>query len=215
MLPGILMELSFIPTQPPPELLTGLEFGSRMWPRPCTRRFAWPGFDGNSCVGSMAAPHLIPVPPSPPHLGPTSIFLFLTNNNKQKSNLELLGVLQGLFLPAGGGLGRRLCSAGGGCPHRAAFLRGRPFFPALMCSCPCRITRSSLRFNPAFPADISKLTLTGICYLGSKLKFTITKEEIRVQVTASPREPLASLLEAVLEESGQRFPLREGTGSPP
>lgn len=124
-------------------------------------------------------------------------------------------MLQGLFLPPAGGLGRRLCCAGGGCPHKAAFRRGRPLFPVLMCSCPSRITRSCLRFNPAFPADINKLTVTGISYLGSKLKFTITKEEIRVKVTASPRDPLASLLEAVLEESRQRFPLHEGTGSLP
>ncbi|NXX48698.1 PGGHG glucosidase, partial [Tricholaema leucomelas] len=73
-----------------------------------------------------------------------------------------------------------------------------------------RITRSSLRFNPALPEDINKLEVTGVSYLGNKLKFTITKEEIRIQVTASAQDPLGSLLEAVLQESGQHFPLCEG-----
>ncbi|XP_008943222.1 PREDICTED: acid trehalase-like protein 1, partial [Merops nubicus] len=73
-----------------------------------------------------------------------------------------------------------------------------------------RITRSRLLFNPAFPDDIHKLQVAGVSYLGNKLKFTITKEEIRMEVTERPREPPAPALEAVLEESGQRFPLREG-----
>ncbi|XP_074951424.1 protein-glucosylgalactosylhydroxylysine glucosidase isoform X2 [Phalacrocorax aristotelis] len=73
-----------------------------------------------------------------------------------------------------------------------------------------RITKTSLRFNPAFPDDINNLKITGVSYFGNKLKFSITKEEVRIQVTESPRDPPASPLEAVLEESGQRFPLREG-----
>ncbi|NWX13335.1 PGGHG glucosidase, partial [Aegotheles bennettii] len=73
-----------------------------------------------------------------------------------------------------------------------------------------RITRSSLRFDPVFPHDINKLEVTGVSYLGNKLKFTITKEEIGIAVTAAPRGPAAAPLEAVLEGSGQRLPLREG-----
>ncbi|XP_074904662.1 protein-glucosylgalactosylhydroxylysine glucosidase isoform X4 [Buteo buteo] len=73
-----------------------------------------------------------------------------------------------------------------------------------------RITRSSLRFNPALPNDINKLNVTGVSYFGNKLKFTIAKEEIRIKVIESHQDPLAPPLEAVLEESGQRFPLREG-----
>ncbi|XP_069660528.1 protein-glucosylgalactosylhydroxylysine glucosidase isoform X2 [Haliaeetus albicilla] len=73
-----------------------------------------------------------------------------------------------------------------------------------------RITRSSLCFNPALPNDINKLNITGVSYFGNKLKFTIAKEEIRIKVIESHQDPLAPPLEAVLEESGQRFPLREG-----
>ncbi|NXJ09371.1 PGGHG glucosidase, partial [Odontophorus gujanensis] len=70
-----------------------------------------------------------------------------------------------------------------------------------------RITKTNLRFDPACPSDVNKLEVTGVSYLGSKLKFTITKEETRIGVTKCPLHPP---LEAVLEESGQRFPLHEG-----
>ncbi|NXU16697.1 PGGHG glucosidase, partial [Pardalotus punctatus] len=72
-----------------------------------------------------------------------------------------------------------------------------------------RITRSSLLFDPAFPDDITKLKVSGVSYLGNKLEFTITREEVRMEVTETSQDPLASPLEAVLE-SGQRFPLWEG-----
>ncbi|NWV82173.1 PGGHG glucosidase, partial [Dasyornis broadbenti] len=72
-----------------------------------------------------------------------------------------------------------------------------------------RITRSSLLFDPAFPDDITKLEVSGVSYLGNKLEFTITREEIRMEVTETSQDPPASALEAVLE-SGQRFPLWEG-----
>ncbi|NXJ68026.1 PGGHG glucosidase, partial [Rostratula benghalensis] len=73
-----------------------------------------------------------------------------------------------------------------------------------------RITKSSLRFDPAFPEDIKKVEVIGVSYLGSKLKFTITKKEMRVKVTESPRDLAECPLEAVLEASGQRFPLSGG-----
>ncbi|XP_009872417.1 PREDICTED: acid trehalase-like protein 1 [Apaloderma vittatum] len=73
-----------------------------------------------------------------------------------------------------------------------------------------RITRSSLRFDPAFPDDVNKLKVNGVSYLGNKLKFTITKERIRIKATELARDPPASPLEAVLEESRQHLPLREG-----
>ncbi|PKU34093.1 acid trehalase-like protein 1 [Limosa lapponica baueri] len=73
-----------------------------------------------------------------------------------------------------------------------------------------RITKTSLRFDPAFPEDIDRMKVTGVSYLGSKLKFTITKKEMRIKVTESPWDPAGSPLEAVLEASGQRFPLHGG-----
>uniref|UniRef100_A0A8C3J9S5 Protein-glucosylgalactosylhydroxylysine glucosidase n=1 Tax=Calidris pygmaea TaxID=425635 RepID=A0A8C3J9S5_9CHAR len=73
-----------------------------------------------------------------------------------------------------------------------------------------RITKTSLRFDPAFPEDIDRMKVTGVSYLGSKLKFTITKKEMRIKVTESPRDAVGSPLEAVLEASGQRFPLHGG-----
>ncbi|NWH39629.1 PGGHG glucosidase, partial [Chloropsis hardwickii] len=72
-----------------------------------------------------------------------------------------------------------------------------------------RITRSSLLFDPAFPDDITKLKVSSISYLGNKLEVTITREEIRMEVTESSQDAPAPSLEAVLE-SGQRFPLWEG-----
>ncbi|NXN25189.1 PGGHG glucosidase, partial [Nycticryphes semicollaris] len=73
-----------------------------------------------------------------------------------------------------------------------------------------RITKTSLRFDPAFPEDINKVKVIGVSYLGSKLKFTITKKEMRIKVTESPQDLMVSPLEAVLEASGQRFPLSGG-----
>ncbi|KAM6360406.1 protein-glucosylgalactosylhydroxylysine glucosidase [Alca torda] len=73
-----------------------------------------------------------------------------------------------------------------------------------------RITKTSFRFDPALPGDIDRLKVTGVSYLGTKLTFTITREEMRITVTASSRDPAASPLEAVLEASGQRLPLPGG-----
>lgn len=81
-------------------------------------------------------------------------------------------------------------------------------------SCLSRITRSSLLFDPAFPDNITKLKISSVSYLGNKLEVTITREEMRMEVTESSRDPPASPLEAVLE-SGQRFPLWEGMGAVP
>ncbi|NWV99118.1 PGGHG glucosidase, partial [Machaerirhynchus nigripectus] len=72
-----------------------------------------------------------------------------------------------------------------------------------------RITRSGLLFDPAFPDDITKLNISSVSYLGNKLEVTITREEIRMEVTETCQDPPAPPLEAVLE-SGQRFPLWEG-----
>ncbi|XP_065492067.1 protein-glucosylgalactosylhydroxylysine glucosidase isoform X2 [Caloenas nicobarica] len=85
------------------------------------------------------------------------------------------------------------------------------FLQAILFGCTgFRITRSSLRFDPALPPDINGLTVTGVSYLGNKLQFSITREDTRIRVTACAREPPACPLEAVLEASGQRWPLREG-----
>uniref|UniRef100_A0A8C9N0K0 Protein-glucosylgalactosylhydroxylysine glucosidase n=1 Tax=Serinus canaria TaxID=9135 RepID=A0A8C9N0K0_SERCA len=77
-----------------------------------------------------------------------------------------------------------------------------------------RITRSGLLFDPAFPDGITKLKVSSISYLGNKLEVTITREEIRMEVTETSWDPPASPLEAVLE-SGQRFPLGEGMAALP
>ncbi|NXK71642.1 PGGHG glucosidase, partial [Amazona guildingii] len=73
-----------------------------------------------------------------------------------------------------------------------------------------RITRSSLRFDPALPDDIHELNVTGVSYLGNKLRFSITREAMGIEVTESPRDPPALPLEAVLAGSGQRLPLHKG-----
>ncbi|NXP94211.1 PGGHG glucosidase, partial [Passerina amoena] len=72
-----------------------------------------------------------------------------------------------------------------------------------------RITRSGLLFDPAFPEGITELKLSSISYLGNRLEVTITREEMRMEVTEASWEPPACALEAVLE-SGQRFPLAQG-----
>ncbi|NXT71519.1 PGGHG glucosidase, partial [Chaetops frenatus] len=77
-----------------------------------------------------------------------------------------------------------------------------------------RITSSGLLFDPSFPDDITKLKISSISYLGNKLEVTITREEIRMEVTEASQEPLAPALEAVLE-SGQCFPLGEGRAAAP
>lgn len=81
-------------------------------------------------------------------------------------------------------------------------------------SCLSRITRSSLLFDPTFPDSITKLKICSISYLGNRLEVTITREEIRMEVTETSQDPPASPLEAVLE-SGQRFPLWEGMAAVP
>lgn len=81
-------------------------------------------------------------------------------------------------------------------------------------SCLSRITRSSLLFDPTFPDNITKLKISSVSYLGNKLEVTITREEMRMEVTESSRDSPASPLEAVLE-SGQHFPLWEGMATVP
>ncbi|KQK74178.1 acid trehalase-like protein 1 [Amazona aestiva] len=77
-----------------------------------------------------------------------------------------------------------------------------------------RITRSSLRFDPALPDDIHELNVTGVSYLGNKLRFSITREAMGIEVTESPWDPPAPPLEAVLAGSGQRLPLHKGAVPP-
>ncbi|NXH80058.1 PGGHG glucosidase, partial [Edolisoma coerulescens] len=72
-----------------------------------------------------------------------------------------------------------------------------------------RITRSGLLFDPTFPDGVTELNVSGISYLGNKLEVAITREEVRMAVTETSRDPPASPLEAMLE-SGPRFPLWEG-----
>ncbi|XP_015269413.1 PREDICTED: acid trehalase-like protein 1 [Gekko japonicus] len=73
-----------------------------------------------------------------------------------------------------------------------------------------RITKNHLNFDPICPDNTKKLKITGVCYLGSKLTFTFTKENVTIEVTRSSDEPQSSSLEAVLATTQQHFPLREG-----
>ncbi|XP_048339346.1 protein-glucosylgalactosylhydroxylysine glucosidase isoform X2 [Sphaerodactylus townsendi] len=73
-----------------------------------------------------------------------------------------------------------------------------------------RITKNCLNFDPVCPDDTTKLKITGVCYLGSKLSFTITKEDVTIEVTWSSSEPQSSSLEAVLAATQHHFPLQEG-----
>lgn len=76
-----------------------------------------------------------------------------------------------------------------------------------------RIIKNHLKFDPVCPDDTKNLKVTGVCYLGSKLTFTFTKESVTIEVTKSSSKPQCSNLEAVLATTQQRFPLREGTSS--
>ncbi|XP_053142693.1 protein-glucosylgalactosylhydroxylysine glucosidase [Hemicordylus capensis] len=71
-----------------------------------------------------------------------------------------------------------------------------------------RITKKSLKFGPVCSDDIKELKITGVCYLGSKLNFTFTKEKISIKVTKSLSS--STMLEAVLAGTGKHLPLNEG-----
>uniref|UniRef100_A0A8D2IL37 Protein-glucosylgalactosylhydroxylysine glucosidase n=2 Tax=Varanus komodoensis TaxID=61221 RepID=A0A8D2IL37_VARKO len=75
-----------------------------------------------------------------------------------------------------------------------------------------RITKKCLNFDPVCPDDIKMLKITGVCYLGSKLEFTLTKEKVTIKVTKSSSDPESASLEAVLAGTGEHLPLNEGTG---
>uniref|UniRef100_A0ABM5F8B9 Protein-glucosylgalactosylhydroxylysine glucosidase n=1 Tax=Pogona vitticeps TaxID=103695 RepID=A0ABM5F8B9_9SAUR len=72
-----------------------------------------------------------------------------------------------------------------------------------------RITKKCLNFDPVCPDDVKELKITGICYLGCKLDFTLTKGNITFQVTKTSSDP-PSELEVVLAGTGERLPLKEG-----
>ncbi|XP_062823571.1 protein-glucosylgalactosylhydroxylysine glucosidase isoform X1 [Anolis carolinensis] len=71
-----------------------------------------------------------------------------------------------------------------------------------------RITKRHLYFDPVCPDNMEELKITGVCYLGSKLNFTLTKKMITIKVTKS-----SSMLEAVLPREGIRCALNEGMTS--
>lgn len=73
-----------------------------------------------------------------------------------------------------------------------------------------RISRSCLKFGPVYPDDIKQLNITGICYLGSKLNFTLTKEKTTIKMTQSSSNLHLSALEVVLAGTGEHLSLKEG-----
>uniref|UniRef100_A0A670HNX9 Protein-glucosylgalactosylhydroxylysine glucosidase n=1 Tax=Podarcis muralis TaxID=64176 RepID=A0A670HNX9_PODMU len=73
-----------------------------------------------------------------------------------------------------------------------------------------RITKKHLKFDPICPDDIKKLKITGVCYLGSKLDFTLTKEDVTIRVTQASPVLQPPGLEAVLAGTGEHLPLNEG-----
>ncbi|XP_061465855.1 protein-glucosylgalactosylhydroxylysine glucosidase isoform X2 [Rhineura floridana] len=73
-----------------------------------------------------------------------------------------------------------------------------------------RITKKHLKFDPVCPDDIKELRITGVCYLGSKLDFTLTNENITIKVRKFSSVLQASSLEAVLAGTGEHLPLNEG-----
>ncbi|XP_025031591.1 protein-glucosylgalactosylhydroxylysine glucosidase isoform X3 [Python bivittatus] len=73
-----------------------------------------------------------------------------------------------------------------------------------------RISRSCLKFDPVYPDDIKQLNITGVCYLGNKLNFTLTKEKTTIKMTRSSPDLQLSVLEVVLAETGEHLSLKEG-----
>lgn len=72
-----------------------------------------------------------------------------------------------------------------------------------------RITEAGVTFDPLCPDLVSRLSVSGISYLGNKLSFAFSKDSVTLEVTARA-EPWAPLLEAELWPSLARLPLTPG-----
>ncbi|XP_028917475.1 protein-glucosylgalactosylhydroxylysine glucosidase isoform X1 [Ornithorhynchus anatinus] len=71
-----------------------------------------------------------------------------------------------------------------------------------------RIIRDCLKFDPVCPTEVRHGQVTGVSYLGNKLNFSFSEEEVTVEVTWAQSQ--APALEAVLEPSGRRLALPQG-----
>ncbi|XP_031244629.1 protein-glucosylgalactosylhydroxylysine glucosidase isoform X2 [Mastomys coucha] len=72
-----------------------------------------------------------------------------------------------------------------------------------------RITEAGVTFDPLCPDLLSRVSVSGVSYLGNKLNFTFSKDSVTLEVTARA-EPRAPLLEAELWPSLARLPLTPG-----
>ncbi|XP_026637307.1 protein-glucosylgalactosylhydroxylysine glucosidase [Microtus ochrogaster] len=72
-----------------------------------------------------------------------------------------------------------------------------------------RITEAGVTFDPLCPDLISRVSVSGISYLGNKFNFTFSKDTVTLEVTVRA-EPWAPLLEAELWPSLTRLPLPPG-----
>lgn len=80
-------------------------------------------------------------------------------------------------------------------------------------SSPHRITEAGVTFDPLCPDLVSRVSVSGISYLGNKLNFAFSKDSVTLEVTACA-EPWAPLLEAELWPSLARLPLTPGREKP-
>ena len=69
-----------------------------------------------------------------------------------------------------------------------------------------RFRDNHLEFNPTLPPTCTKLTITGVHYLGNKLQFAIKKK--RVRITLTNRGEISPPLELVIK--GKKYFLKEG-----
>lgn len=70
-----------------------------------------------------------------------------------------------------------------------------------------------MTFDPLCPDLLSRVSVSGVSYLGNKLNFTFSKDSVTLEVTARA-EPRAPLLEAELWPSLARLPLTPGRERP-
>lgn len=70
-----------------------------------------------------------------------------------------------------------------------------------------------MTFDPLCPDLISRVSVSGISYLGNKFNFTFSKDTVTLEVTVRA-EPWAPLLEVELWPSLTRLPLPPGKEKP-
>lgn len=86
---------------------------------------------------------------------------------------------------------------------------GFPLVPASLHRSPHRITAAGVTFDPLCPDLVSKVSVSGVSYLGNKLNFSFSEDSVTLEVTARA-EPGAPLLEAELWPSLARLTLSPG-----